>query len=1063
MNREALSQVLGFSVSNEQWDVVSAPLEPGVVIAGAGSGKTTSMAARVTYLVGAGLVAPDRVLGLTFTNKAAAELLGRVREQLGKARAQGLIESDDEGADATADAHADPMIATYNAFAARIVAEHGLRLGREPNARLLTDGARHALAYRLVCRSSIDLSEIGRTPISVVGSMLALDDELSNLAIDPTELIEHERIAIAEIDASGITQVKALQIRATSQRRIALAQLVVEWRAEKQARDVLDFPDQTRLALLLVTRFPEVAASIRASYDVVLLDEYQDTAVAQRRLMQELFGDGHPVTAVGDPCQAIYGWRGASVDNIESFARHFAFGGDGDGDGDGDQRMPSRYSLVTNRRSGPVLLEVANEVSADLRAAHAGVEPLQPDPERSGGLVRAGLFETSAQERRWIAEDIAAASRAMPLKEIAVLASTTAELSAIEAELRDLGISTQRHGAAGLLDQPAVIEVRSMLEILQSPMANPAMVRILTNARWRIGPRDLAALGRRAAGLAGGSHRSDTVDVDDALDEAVRGADPAESVSLVDALLDPGDPANYSDQARERMAQLAEQVRILRRHVGEPIPELITRVMELTGLEVELAVQGRAGQQRFAVATLIELAADFADLDGSTSLGAFLSRLREAERFDVDLPLALEGRAEAVQLLTIFKAKGLEYDRVYVAALARDAFPGGRSRGSWLTTAHLVPWPLRPDATDALRDWPHPEGPRDKHVKAYEAELAELERIETERLLYVALTRARHALTVTGHWWGPTQSKPRGPQPHLDAVRLACEAADASIIAWAEPPADGSSNPSPTAGAVIAAWPAPITSADRTRALAAQVEAAMRAPRTLEGMPVDVHPVTADDRERVARWDDDLAVLLAEERQRRSPHRVVPLPASVSASLLIRAVRDPESVAKDLARPMPGAPAPAARRGTAFHLWVERRYGQLPLLDPDDVPGAADDASIPSDAALEALKVAFERTPYADRAPVAVEAPFALLVGGRVVRGRIDAVFAEPDGRFEVVDWKTGSAAGVDPLQLAIYRAAWAQVAGVDPSRVSAAFVLVATGEVIRPDSLPDDLANLLG
>ena len=159
---------------------------------------------------------------------------------------------------------------------------------------------------------------------------------------------------------------------------------------------------------------------------------------------------------------------------------------------------------------------------------------------------------------------------------------------------------------------------------------------------------------------------------------------------------------------------------------------------------------------------------------------------------------------------------------------------------------------------------------------------------------------------------------------------------------------------------------------------------------------------------------------------------------------------------------MPRPPSRAARRGTAFHAWVEARYGQQSLLDPDDLPGAADE-HIVSEEALAELKAAFERTPYATRDPLAVEAPFSLVLGGRVVNGRIDAVFAAhdvPGAVAEVIDWKTGSAAGVDPLQLALYRLAWAQVAGIDIAQVSAAFVMVPTGEVIRPDT--DDLVAML-
>jgi DNA helicase-2/ATP-dependent DNA helicase PcrA len=228
------------------------------------------------------------------------------------------------------------------------------------------------------------------------------------------------------------------------------------------------------------------------------------------------------------------------------------------------------------------------------------------------------------------------------------------------------------------------------------------------------------------------------------------------------------------------------------------------------------------------------------------------------------------------------------------------------------------------------------------------------------------------------------------------------------------------------------------------------------------GAPSPLHGLGVDDLDLVRGWDDDIALLLEERRAERSATRVVPLPASLSASDLLRLARDPEAFTRHLARPVPAAPAPAARRGTRFHAWVETHYGVAPLLDPDDLPGAAD-PDIDSDDALAAMQEAFLASPYADRSPVGVEVPFSLVLGGRVVPGRIDAVFAsaDPDGsaRYEVVDWKTSRAHDSDPLQLAIYRLAYAELAGVPVDRVDAAFLYVRDGAVVRPDALPDRAA----
>ena len=183
-----LAAVLGFDLSDEQWLAVSAGLDPAVIVAGAGSGKTTSMAARVAWLVGSGYARPDEVLGLTFTTKATAQLLTAMRSSLAALEREGLVEAPDDDADPVG----EPQVLTYHAFSARILAEHGIRLGLEPGATMLADGARQQLAYRLVCRTSLPLAPLGRSPIAITSDLLALDDELTELDIDPERLREFD-------------------------------------------------------------------------------------------------------------------------------------------------------------------------------------------------------------------------------------------------------------------------------------------------------------------------------------------------------------------------------------------------------------------------------------------------------------------------------------------------------------------------------------------------------------------------------------------------------------------------------------------------------------------------------------------------------------------------------------------------------------------------------------------------------------------------------------------------------------------------------------------------------
>jgi len=407
--------------------------------------------------------------------------------------------------------------------------------------------------------------------------------------------------------------------------------------------------------------------------------------------------------------------------------------------------------------------------------------------------------------------------------------------------------------------------------------------------------------------------------------------------------------------------------------------------------------------------------------------------------------------------MTIHKAKGLEFPHVFVPGFVEGAFPGGPPRGQWPSSPVVVPWQLRDDATEVLRSYPGTDAsPTSTSFKAYQDELRALQRLDTERLAYVALTRAERTLVVTGHWWGATQQGARDPEPYLGRVHEASQGGIGAVVTWhPRPEVDVNPHLAPDVGVP---WPALGGAAERVRELAAEVRAAAEqlSPEQINAQQLAAAGdagLSAEERAVVAQWDEAARLLLTELRAERAPHRSVPLPPSVSASVLMRAIEDPGSLALDLARPMPAAVSPASARGTAFHTWVETQYGQQSLLDPDDLPGAAD-SEIASDEALEELKAAFSRSAFAQRAPHAVEQPFALVLGGRVVRGRIDAVFAQ-NGRFDVIDWKTGAAEHVDPVQLAIYRLAWAQIAGVPVADIDAGFLIVRSGEVLRP-ALPD-------
>ncbi|MFZ0531284.1 MAG: PD-(D/E)XK nuclease family protein, partial [Propionicimonas sp.] len=203
-------------------------------------------------------------------------------------------------------------------------------------------------------------------------------------------------------------------------------------------------------------------------------------------------------------------------------------------------------------------------------------------------------------------------------------------------------------------------------------------------------------------------------------------------------------------------------------------------------------------------------------------------------------------------------------------------------------------------------------------------------------------------------------------------------------------------------------------------------------------------------RELVSGWRRRADQLLALAQEPACGQGAVELPEYLSVTGFGRLVKDPRGYSAELRRPMPRLVSEAQRWGIAFHEWLQQRFqGQSPLLDGEE------DAAI-AGVEFDELRAGFEAGPYARAVPLAVEAPFTLVLGGRLVRGRIDAVFAGDGGRPQVVDWKTGDARRADPLQLACYRLAWAELNGLNPDQVDAVFYDLRAREVIRPVGLPD-------
>lgn len=1089
--------------TDEQVAVIEAPSRPLLVVAGAGSGKTETMSSRVVWLVVNGLVAPEEVLGLTFTRKAAGELAERIGRRLRRLEHEGLWSPrvDEDGTPGLGDS---PTVSTYHAYAGRLVREHGLRLGVEPDARMLSEAAAWQFAHEVVAAYDGPMDDIDKAESTVTHAVVALAGELAEhlRSVDQVGAYLDEVIAAGDALATTTRQKAwggAREMRDALAQRRELLPIVERYAELKRSRTALDFADQVAVAARLAEGFPAIGALERQRFRAVLLDEFQDTSEAQLVLLQSLFvapGVPSPVTAVGDPHQSIYGWRGASATTLTAFRERFA-------DTDGSAAV---LPLSTSWRNDHAVLDAANHAAGPLRAdSLVPVGTLRARAEAGPGSARAARYLTIEDEAHevasWVRGQWFDEAGVRTGRSAAVLCRKRSQFPYLAEALTEAGLPVEVVGIGGLLTTPEVNDLVSLLWVVQDPTRGDRLMRLLLGPAVRLGPADLDGLSAWSrhvfAERSPATERARTDIAGDSRDEA----------TLVEALDDlPGadwrgrEGERLSEVALGRLGRLAGTIRRMRGLTGLPLAELVQEAEHVLGLDLEVLARPEhtPATARVHLDAFADVAAQFAGSAERATLGGFLDWLDAAEDEERGLDLGyLEVETDAVQVLTVHAAKGLEWDVVAVPGLVEGSFPAHSGQVTWREKGEPFGWkisadglPDRPDTwvvnergwTGGLAgvpfelrgdapglpelDWRSAVDAKDL-VQRYGRfrEAAGAHGIaEERRLAYVAFTRARHALLLTAPVWGEGKA-PRLPSRFLSEL---CDAGLVDADMWVEVPGhvDGEAPDNPRlAEAHQEIWPHDPLGHRRER-LAAGAQA-VRA--ELDHVP-DQAALPIDDH------DDEVFVLLAERAAARARReQVVQVPRHLSTSSLVSLASDPVEFARNVRRPMPQPPALAARRGTAFHAWVEQHYAQAALVDVTELPGAADDDP-GSDDGLPQMKERFLASEWSAQVPLELEVPVETVLDGVAVRGRIDAVFAWNDGAdardssgFTIVDWKTGHPPGgetarVRALQLAAYRVAYAKLRQVPVDRVRAAFFYATAGRTVWPD-LPEEeqLVELLG
>jgi DNA helicase-2/ATP-dependent DNA helicase PcrA len=1119
----SLAQALGLPTPTpQQAAVIEAPLAPLLVVAGAGSGKTETMTSRVVWLVANGLVEPDQVLGLTFTRKAATELSERIGSRLRLLQARDVWHprSDDEetGAEVLG---GTPTVSTYHSYAGRLVREHALRLGYESESRLLSEAAAWQYAAEVVAAYDGPMDDIPNAESTVVAAVVDLAGELSEHLLGPGDVAAY----LARVDDAlaalpqGRSRAKGLpasvkEMRGFLRARGGVLPIVERYLTLKRSRDAMDFADQMALAARLARGFADIGAIERQRFRAVLLDEFQDTSEAQLELLRALFvasGEPVPVTAVGDPHQSIYGWRGASATTLGAFRKAFR---------DGDAEVSVR-PLSTSWRNDRGILAVANAVAAPLRATSlVPVEELSARQGASAGSVSVARLPTAQDEAdlvaRWVRD-----RRAGGAASAAVLCRKRSQFAAVIEALERHEVPFEVVGLGGLLLTPEVEDITALLHVVHDPTRGDQLMRLLTGPLCRLGAADLEGLmawARHQQELRLGHATAADEEADADLDPggapelgeesassvpaAVGGTrdqspDSADRASIVEAL-DDLPPAGWrsclgrsiSDVALERLRQLHRAVARLRSLSGLPLADLVGEAERALSLDIEVLARpgytpaaARAHLDAFA-----DVAAGFTVSADRPNLGGFLAWLAAALKEERGLDKGyIEASPDAVQILTVHAAKGLEWDAVAVPGLVEGTFPALSSATSrpdgdhWAVATPKdkgwvaglkdggIPYDLRGDRGGLpVLDWRAATDKKDmeERLDRFLRDGGEHAVGEERRLAYVAFTRARSDMLLTAPVWTDGKT-PKVTSRFLEEVRDPGTGLAVDELVWAPmpDPADPDVENPATAADLVVEWPAdPL--AERRAALASGAASVRAALDASAAGPAGVVPEqgTLPLPGRSLPVLDELDLLL-EERRRLAERRdvTVLLPRHLSASAVVALAQDAEAFASALRRPMPQAPALAARRGTAFHAWVEQHYARAAFVDVTELPGSADDDP-GQDAELPRMKANFLASEWASLVPSEIEIAVETVIDGIAVRGRIDAVFprtGEGRGGFTIVDWKTGAkpsgpAARTRSLQLAAYRVAFARLRGLDLADVDAAFYYAGSGETVWPP-LPDE------
>ncbi len=1010
-------------LSEEQQAVVDYPLQPLRVSAGAGTGKTTTVSYRIARLVNKEGIAPEQVLGLTFTNKAAQELSNRIQQVL----------SDQNDTDRVV------QVNTYHGFCSQIVREFGALLEIERDSPIIGPAQTRQLVKQVIREHNLpglDNTDFFYIPGAIIRFCSALADHLQ----DPNRISDEMlKEGIPQLRDSDFVRKGDLgnyqRLAASISKRRGMVEAARHYQAHKRRLGVLDYGDLITLAYRIIDDHPDLAQRIRDRYQAVVADEYQDTNAAQRAILQRLFGKGFPVTVIGDSDQTLYEWRGASLENFRDFPIHFPTR---------DGKEAATLSLTFNRRSGKEIIRFANRIKKNIISDTAELQAL---PEAPPARLIAQWHSTFQDEAEWVAQQMRRRHQTgRPWKEMAVLFRKTKDIAGVYRQLMAHNIPAEVANLGGLLAVPEVVEIHSWLRAVGRFDDREAVARLLMGSRYRLGLSDIRRLSRYAFPKPDGSPRA-----------------------LPDGLDDRRFWIDLPDDLAQRFGQFREEYRsLLAACQNLSAGEACRRIMEKTRAWADVeSIPGNARLTvRLNVYRFLDLAESWSPLEGPSNVGDFLDYLDAIiEEPSEELDTARLSGEDAVALLTVHKAKGLEWPVVFLPAVYGGNFPSAAVGGfdDPYRKAETVPWDWRID--------PPPENRIGVRMSAETLTKFLKDRVEEAksahfsqewRVAYVAATRAKEELLISGaNWYGYPEPTLKPKLPHRSEFFQT-----AWLATQKTPPGD-------VAQALEQAFPP--TERPETFASPVQSDVAPDPVFGAEGWAGGIR-LGLEDEEGLTKMAEGveeeyqaaleefsgLLFRLPDETPDKTPKMI-----TTSATGLVTYAQCPKKYFWTAVDPLPRRYSYVTRRGTRIHRQIELHHqGKVPLLEPDEEAPDLTGDDRPVDSSGPGPFEVFLRSRFSDLEAQWLEKAFTLrLREDFLVRGRIDAVYRHDSRTWEIVDFKSGRPPSEDPhgarlAQMQVYAVALRETPelGPPPDQLSVTIAYLGGGEVAEsPAAQPVD------